>query len=191
MTASELDEALLRQHLGAVGAHLQAAGETASVVVVGGAALCLRGLIRRTTHDVDVIAVVAEDGQWAAPVISKSLATATKRVARDFNLDDEWFNTVIGAQWRTGLPDGIEDDVQWLSFRGLRVGLVGRRTLIALKLIAAVDQWPRSVHLQDLLALKPDDEELERARAWVESQDINPQCADWVKEVIRRVRDDR
>lgn len=51
--------------------------------------------------------------------------------------------------------------------------------------------WPRSVHLQDLLALKPEDEELERARAWVESQDINPQCADWVKEVIRRVRDDR
>ena len=149
--------------------------------------------MERTTHDVDVIAVVSDSGQgdWIPPEISAPLADATKRVARDFNLTVDWFNTMVGMQWRAGLPEGIREDVEWERFRGLRVGLVGRQTLITLKLFAAVDQGPESVHLQDLRVLSPTDVELERARRWVETQDTAPQFPSMVSEVVSRVRSTR
>lgn len=45
--------------------------------------------------------------------------------------------------------------------------------MIALKLFAAIDRGPRSVHMQDLLRLEPSDEELESAAAWVGTQDAS------------------
>ena len=68
---------------------------------------------------------------------------------------------------------------------------MGRSTLISLKVFASVDQWPRSVHLQDLCALEPTDGELERARSWVTAQDINPGFPHAVEEVIEHVRRNR
>jgi hypothetical protein len=52
----DLDAKILTELLEAVGAHLEADRDTASIVLVGGAALALRGWVVRTTHDVDVIA---------------------------------------------------------------------------------------------------------------------------------------
>lgn len=192
MSPSQVDDQLLRQLLGAVGAHLAAAGESASIVIVGGAVLCLRGWVVRTTRDVDVIATTNIDhAKWSPPDFSPALVAAAARVGRDFNVDEDWLNAVIGAQWRTGLPDGIEDDVDWLQFGALSVGLVGRQTLITLKLIAAVDQGPKSVHFQDLVALVPDDSQLELARTWVLAQDASPLFPGMVEEAIRHVRSTR
>lgn len=70
------------------------------------------------------------------------------------------------------------------------VGLVGRRTLIALKLFAAVDQGPRSVHYQDLVALSPAPAELEAAAEWVATQDVSEACAVMLQEVIHHVKHD-
>ena len=66
-----------------------------------------------------------------------------------------------------GLPPWISDDLTWRRFGALLIGLAGRQTLIALKLFAAVDQGPRSVHYQDLVVLAPTDEELDIAASWV------------------------
>lgn len=74
---------------------------------------------------------------------------------------------------------------------GLQVGLVGRRTLIALKLFAAVDPSPRSVHAQDLIALWPSDEELTEATAWVETQDASEHFPALVAEMVEHVRSRR
>jgi hypothetical protein len=68
------------------------------------------------------------------------------------------------------------------------VSLVDRRTLIALKLFAAVDSGPRSVHRQDLLALSPSEAELEESRAWVETQDASEFFPDLVAAEIDHVR---
>lgn len=68
------------------------------------------------------------------------------------------------------------------------MGLVGRRTLIALKLFATVDQSVRSVHGQDLLALNPSDEELDEAAAWVTAQDASDSFPRLVAEVVEHVR---
>jgi hypothetical protein len=70
------------------------------------------------------------------------------------------------------------------------VGLVGRRTLIALKLFAAVDQGPRSVHYQDLVTLSPTPAELEAAAEWVTTQDASEAFAVMLQEVIHHVNDD-
>jgi hypothetical protein len=174
--------------LDAVGAHLAADGAAVSIVVVGGAALALRGWVPRTTQDVDVIALANPLGDLVRPTLPEALTRAVARVARDFNLPEEWLNTAVGAQWHTGLPDGIAADLDWREFRALRVGLAGRRTLIALKLFAAVDKGPKSVHFQDLLALLPDDAELDRACAWVLTQDMAGEWPALVAEVAEHVR---
>lgn len=185
----DIDAQALRHLLGALGAHLEVAGHPESIVVVGGAALSLRGWIRRSTRDVDVIALVDERGdRWTPPVFSDALESAVALVARDYGVETDWLNAVIGKQWETGLPDDIERDIEWIRFGALRVGLAGRQTLITLKLFAAVDQWPASVHLQDLRILTPTDGELERARAWVERQDAAMDFPAMVAEVIDDVR---
>jgi len=46
---------------------LAAEGETVRIVVVGGTALILRGLVSRLTEDVDIIAVVRSPEQRAPP----------------------------------------------------------------------------------------------------------------------------
>lgn len=182
--------------LQATGDLLEAEGVDASVVVVGGASLNLLGFVTRTTDDIDVIAQ-AEEGGPAQEVkllppdpLPEALRRAIVRVARDFGLPETWMNTEIGAQWRQGLPPWLRDDITWHRYGGLKVGLVGRRTLIALKLFAAVDQGPRSVHYQDLIALSPTAEDLDSAAAWVNAQDASEAFVLMLDQVIDHVRRD-
>jgi hypothetical protein len=175
---------------------LKADGEEAAVVVVGGATLNLLGIVRRTTSDVDVIAQAFREpggrlrlGQ--AEPFPAALERAIETVARDLGLEPDWMNAVVGKQWVAGLPPGIEHDVEWRGYGGLRVGLVGRRTLIALKLFAAVDQGARSVHMQDLLALVPADVELAEAAAWVVTQAAAAEFPRLVQQAVEHVAQHR
>lgn len=120
---------------------------------------------------------------------------AAATVAHDVGLPRDWVNTEIAAQWRTGLPPGLTGDVDWRHFgetpgnpeTGLFLGLVGQQALITLKLFAATDRGPRSVHFQDLVALRPSASDLERAATWVRTQDANPDFASLVDQVIAHV----
>lgn len=76
----------------------------------------------------------------------------------------------------------------WKTYGGLWVGLAGRRTLIALKLFAAVDHDPQSVHVQDLIALAPTDDELEEAAEWTRKQDESSAFKEMVSEVVTYVQ---
>lgn len=141
-------------------------------MVVGGVALSLLGLVPRTTRDVDVIARTAEaeaeeaaDSPYERLVPPEPLARAIATGARDFGLPPDWMNTDVALQWRAGLPPGLAEELSWRSYEALRVGLAGRRTLVALKLFAAVDGGPGGVHFQDLVALAPAEEELAQAAA--------------------------
>ncbi|HEX8829936.1 MAG TPA: hypothetical protein VF705_02165 [Longimicrobium sp.] len=184
---------VLPEALAAVGALLAADGAHVAIVVVGGASLNLLGLIGRTTQDVDVIARAVPAPGTAGGLVPPDplppvLVRAVARVARDFALPDDWINTVVAKQWSQGLPPWLADDLEWRRYGGLDVGLAGRRTLIALKLFAAVDQSPRSVHAQDLGALAPTDTELEDAAAWVVTQDASPEFPRLVQEMTEHVR---
>ncbi len=184
----------LHQVLAAVGDLLAARGEDVGIVVVGGASLNLLGLLKRTTSDVDVIARLepAGDADQRTLVppepIPEPLREAIRTVARDFDLPTDWMNTVIGAQWDFGLPPGFSENLTYRRYGGLLVGLAGRRTLIALKLFAGVDQGPESVHVQDLIALSPTEDELTTAACWVESQDASREFKHMTEEVVSYVQ---
>jgi Nucleotidyltransferase of unknown function (DUF6036) len=164
----------------------------AAIVVVGGAALALAGHVGRTTQDVDVYARVEQRGTaslvLSAQPLPPSLARAAATVARDFGMPADWMNSVVSPAHLVDPPDALLEDLAWRRFGALRVGVAGRRTLIALKLHAVVDRDRDSVHLQDLRALRPSDAELASARAWVVRQDRGPQFPQLVDEVIGHVR---
>lgn len=187
----EIDHELLEELFSAVGAHLEAAGAPTTVVVVGGANLIASGAVQRTTKDVDVIARVESHGGHeelvrAAP-FPEPLEDAIRRVARDFGLPPDWLNAVVERQWETGLPPGLEEDISWQKYSALTVGFAGRHVLVHLKLFAAADQGPESVHWQDLLALKPTPREIEEAAAWVRDQDVGPEFKSFVDEASERL----
>lgn len=171
------DQTRMRAAFQATGELLSADGQAVSILVVGGAGLNLRGLIARATTDVDVIALV-ERGADGAPQLTNAdpfpgaLARAISTVARDLRLPVDWMNNEVALQWKHGMPPGILADTTWERHGDLTVGIIGRQSQITLKLFAAVDTGAKSVHMQDLLTLRPSAEELETAIAWVLTQDV-------------------
>ena len=137
----------------------------------------------------------AEPGERATPSplvppepLPEPLVRAIGTVARDFGLPADWMNTDVALQWHAGLPPGLEEGLTWRRYDALRVGLVGRRALVALKLFAAVDGGPEGVHFQDLVALGPTEEELSEAAAWVRTQDASGVFDQMVGEVVALVQ---
>ncbi len=185
----------LEELLNAVGLHLEAQESEAAIVVVGGATLSVLRIVDRTTKDVDVIAqaIRDDDDNWTltspAP-LPEALQSAVSLVGRDYGLASDWLNTEVGAQWHRGLPDSILQDTEWRRYAALWVGFVGRQTLITLKLFAAVDRSPESVHYQDLLALQPTTSELATAEEWVVGQDTSEHFPKLIQDVITHVRRD-
>lgn len=181
-----MDRKRILEPLDAVGAHLEAAGDSACLVDVGGAALSLRGWAARTTDDVDVIASWT-DGRPTKPRLEERLRPVIRRVARDFGVQDDWMNDTASPQLDLGLPPAFDEELEWREFRSLRIGIVGRRALLSLKLFAATDQGSASVHAQDLAALAPTNEELAAAAAWVKTQDILHAWPAMVEETVAHV----
>ena len=111
--------------LRALGEILASQGEHAAVVVVGGTALIMQGFVARATRDVDVIAISLDPPERKRKAIEapeplpESLVRAISRVARDYNLPDDWMNTTVGLQWKTGLPPGFEERIHWEQYDGL------------------------------------------------------------------------
>jgi len=191
-SSADIELALLR-----VGELLAAAGEPHAIVIVGGAALGLLGVVARATRDVDILAFARPRGRdgWTlvpppAP-LPASLAAAIRTVGRDLGLADDWLNTGPALQWKQGLPRGLGRRIEWRQYEALRVGLAGRKDLIYFKLYAAADDRPEGRHVQDLGALDPTDAELEEASRWVKRQDAGPAFPGLVDEVVNYVRTHR
>ena len=181
-----------------VGELLEAAGIRFHVAVIGGSAVNLLGLVSRATTDVDILAFADADAEGALQLrppdepLPPPLANAARTVAIDLGLDPNWLNTAPASQWRTGLPPGLAERLDWRTYGGLVVGVAARYDLIFFKLYAAADDiGPRSVHFQDLIALAPTSDELEAAGHWVRGQDPSPDFAHVVSEVIEHARTNR
>lgn len=190
----DLGRDLLDELFSALGAHLAASELSISLVVVGGASLASTGLVERTTKDVDVIARADRRGNetilFPASPLPPEFLGLVERVARDYGLPPDWLNTVIDSQWKAGLPPRLAEDIRWVDYSSLSVGFVGRKTLIVLKLFAAVDQGPRSKHWQDLLILEPSGDELKAAVDWVGGQDAGLEFQQFVRDASERLQRD-
>lgn len=147
------------------------------IVVCGGAAMNVLGYVQRTTEDVDVIAFVDKnkDGNQhltKAKPMKKELLRAAQLVARDFNLKDHWFNSTASSVMDFGLPAGLLERTETRSYgKNLVVHFLTRYDQIHLKLHAAVDSGGK--HVDDLLALKPTVDEVEKAARWSMTHDIS------------------
>jgi hypothetical protein len=189
-----LDASNLRTALQRVGELLAAEGQAYAITLVGGAALALGGWVTRTTEDADILTFAEREGDRLVETpdpLPAPLVRAAELVARDGGMAPGWLNRGPAAQWRSGLPPGFGERITWHQFAALRVGLPHRRDLIALKLFAEVDRGGgtgRGVDLSDLRQLRPTDEELEWAAAWVKGQDAGPEFAANVDKVVHDVR---
>jgi len=67
------------------------------IVVCGGSALILSGLVVRTTLDVDIVALLLSDKLFSPDPLPFDLVKAAFEVAEDFNLSRNWF-TPINSQ---------------------------------------------------------------------------------------------
>ena len=177
--------------LTAVGERLAHAHESCAIVVLGGAALNLLAIVDRPTIDVDVLARADDTGAIEPPdPLPDALRRAIAAVARDRGLLENWMNTTVADQWRSGLPPGLAERIEWRRYGALRVGIVGRRDLICFKLYASADQTgPDNVHVRDLLALKPNPEDREGAAEWVRARDSSPEFHAVVARVVAYVQD--
>lgn len=121
-----LDGNRLNRVFTAVGQLLAEENVEIGIVIVGGASLNLRGMIERTTQDVDVIALAqagsTENVYELVPPnpLPEELQDEIETVARDFSLPDEWMNAEIGAQWDLGRPPSLERDLEWRQYGGRR-----------------------------------------------------------------------
>ena len=189
----------IEQALQAVGELVAAAGESYSIVILGGAALNLLGVIERATRDVDILAFASDPdgpdrGELVTPPkpLPEPLVKAIRTVAGDFGLADNWLNTGPALQVKAGLPDGLASRIKWRDYAALHVGLTSPHDLIAFKLFAAADDRPGGRHARDLIALRPTDQQLDAAAIWVKGQDANQhEFPAIVDKVVTYVREDR
>ena len=179
--------------LSALGEHLDyMGGPPVELVICGGSALQILGLVTRTTKDVDVLALARTDSAGTIELIQveslpEDVMMAAGIVAHDFDLDPGWLDT-RPTQSGQSLPDGLCERLHSRRYgRRLVVHAIDRFDQICLKLHAVVDQDPDSRHLADLRALDPLEEELIKAAKWCLTQDAGETFASWLKSCLERI----
>ena len=140
-------------------------GDALGLVVCGGTALAALGLVMRTTKDVDVLGMVLDtpNGLFIKKLTEfpESLVEAANTVRQDFDLPENWLNLGPASQVESGLPEGFEERLVRRRYgKYLTIYFISRIDQIHFKLYAAVDRG--EYHVEDLKALKPTDEEIER-----------------------------
>jgi hypothetical protein len=147
-----------------------------NLVVCGGSALAATGLVTRTTKDVDVVALMDDDGVLLDPApLPQALVLAAHEVALDLGLHQDWLNngpsSGEGGLFRLGLPERFVERLTWVVIgEKVTVGFISRYDQIHFKLYAAVDQ-SGSYHAEDLRELHPTDAELLDAAGWTRTHD--------------------
>jgi hypothetical protein len=184
LEGDRVDEALTL-----LGGVLAERGETHEIVVIGGGALLLLGLISWPTKDLDVVAMV-EDGKYvSAQPLPMSLVDAVRDVGRELGLASDWVDVRPTSLIEDGLPVGFNNRVESLVYGTLTVHVASRFDQIHLKLLAAVYLWSqwssREKHAVDLQRLAPTRDELITAGRWVCQQDSLPEFPKIVAEVLK------
>lgn len=158
------------------------------IVVCGGTALILTGLVSRTTRDVDVVALV-ESGRLSSPdPLPVELRKAAAETAEDLGLRADWLNNGPsrgeGGLFQLGLPAGLAERLQSQRYGELlTVHFIDRVDQIHFKLYAAVDRG--GYHIEDLQALEPTPAEIEAAARWATTHDVSEGFVMVLKDLLR------
>lgn len=166
--------------------------EPVNLVVCGGSALIIIDAVKRITKDVDVLGTIKDKKEIIefAPV-PETLKEAVSQVARDLGIEENWLNTGPKDLLKYGLPEGCIERLQERKYgRLLTVYFVSRFDQIHFKVYAAVDSGPGR-HVDDLLALKPTEEEMEKAARWAMTHDASEGFQAILKEMLRKLKYER
>jgi len=162
-----LTDADLELALTTLGELLDERGERFDLVVIGGGALLLLGLIDRPTKDLDVVARIDADQWTGARPFPEVLRDAVSDVAEALDLAEDWLNPGPADIMQFGLPDGFEERALVRNYGGLTIRFVAREDQVAFKLDAAADRWPDiNRHFKDLKRLSAQQDELTAVRQW-------------------------
>jgi hypothetical protein len=142
----------LLEALSTLGTLLQERGHAYDIVLIGGGALMLAGLIERPTKDLDVLARMEADELLPAERFPDPLQAAVLDVAAILDLDPAWLNGGPTSLLDHPLPAGFVERLETRVLGALTVRIASQ---VAFKLYATVDQGPRSKHLADLRQLAP------------------------------------
>lgn len=188
-----LDQAGLERVLTALGEQLASrTDESFDLVVCGGSALQALGLVQRTTRDVDVLALMREDGSGSPLLVTAEplpplLIEASRIVGEDFKLPIDWLNSGPTDLLREGLPEGCAGRLHAFTYgERLTVHFLDRVDLICLKTYAAIN-GETARHLADLRALEPTNDEMLLAARWTLLQDAADFFPEWVRDFLRKV----
>lgn len=159
--------------------------ESVELVVCGGAALQVIGLVTRTTEDIDVVASVVDGKDTDPEPFSAPLKRAIQRVGVDHGLPEDWLNSGPRDNQRLGLPKGLVGRAMVKEYGPLlKVRFIDRIDQIHFKLYASVDQGPGK-HVDDLMALAPDADELEAAATWAMTHDVSEAFKETLLQALR------
>jgi hypothetical protein len=187
------DKTEIEQILAALGEQLDALyAVIPELVVCGGSALNILGLVSRTTKDVDIIAF-AKSLPNGNMIISKAeplppaLIEAAMKVGRDFDLPDNWLNPGPTSAVDFGLPEGLTKRVETKRYGSkLVIHFLSRYDQICFKLYASADQGPGK-HFNDLIALDPTSKELEEAARWSMTHDVSEGYRQTIKDLLKHM----
>jgi hypothetical protein len=161
-----------------------------NIVVCGGASLNVLGQIKRTTKDIDIMGVFERDesGKFSVKeaVLPKWFIDAAERVKKDFNLPDNWINVGPISIVRFGLPKDFEKRLVKKRYsKVLNVYYISRLDQIHFKLYASADRGGH--HVDDLMALKPKNKELEQAALWSMTHDVSESFRLVLKDLLEKL----
>ena len=194
-----LNNESIEKSLVLLGKRLEIEGsESFDIVVCGGSALIITGLIKKRTFtkDIDLVGLGYKDPDGKLTVrecleLPEPLEKAVKQVARDLGLEEKWLNTGPADLVRLGLPEGFAERLQTRKYGNiLTVYFTGRIDQIFFKLYAAVDQGPGK-HIDDLKELNPTEQELESAAKWAMTHDVSEGFRSALKDMLRKLGYDK
>jgi hypothetical protein len=175
MASSMLDVALLERALELLGETLDARALHFELVVIGGSALLLRGVTRRPTRDLDVMAIVDKGEYRPAEPMPAELQAAVVDVGVTLGIGTDWLNGKASGLLNFELPRGFKGRTEPRHYGALTIRIADRLDLIYQKLDATVSEGRLSRHFSDLQALRPTDDELLGAGRWLTSMvDVSP-----------------
>ena len=161
------------------------------LVVCGGSALIAARLITRTTQDVDVVALMDEQGQLMNPhPLPPVLLEAASEVAQILGLSEDWLNDGPsrgeGGLFQMGLPEGFVSRLSRKDYgQCLSIYFAGRKDQIHFKLYAAVDRG--GYHIADLMNLNPDEDELTQSARWAMTHDVSTGFRQVMKTLLKEL----
>ena len=160
--------------------HVKYPSETFEVTVVGGAAMALSGF-KEQTKDIDLI---------RPEKLPVALKNGIQHFSKAKKLSPEWINNYTANILRkaklSSLPDYFNETSRTIDIAdNLKINVIGRQALLALKLWAATPSFVK--HTNDIKSLKPSKEEIKEAVRFVLSVDNTKPRRDDLEIVLRKI----